>query len=202
MNRARVRRPSRDEVRQRLLDAAADVLVSHGYGSATVEVITEAAGLSRGALYSNFADKDDLYLDLLDRLEQQQLDELRAVFQEHLDLDRFLETLATRQRSGERDARSHLILHVELWLLAMRNEAVRERFAAIERRGVDAIAHLVADADLDLEPTEIAAVVVAIGDGLAMQRFLDPERLGPTLYVDVLRELATRTGLMRRGRAR
>ena len=196
MSSARVRRPSRDEVRQRLLDAAAEVLVSHGYGSATVEVITEAAGLSRGALYSNFADKDDLYLELLDRLEQQQLDELRAVFQEHLDLDRFLQTLASRHRSGTRDARSHLILQVELWLLAMRNEAVRERFAAIQRRAADAIARLVAGADVDLEPIEIAATVLALGDGLMMQQLLDPERLRPTIYVDVLRALATRTGLI------
>ena len=38
--------------------------------------------------------------------------------------------------------------------------------------------------------------MLALGDGLMMQQLLDPERLRPTIYVDVLRALATRTGLI------
>lgn len=197
MSAARVRRPSREEVRGRLLDAAAAVLVSHGYGSASVEVITETAGLSRGALYSNFGDKDELYLELLDRLEQEQLEDLRAVYQEHLDLDGFLEALVNRGRSQVHDTRAHLILHVELWLLAMRNEAMRERLVAIQRRGTDAITGIVAHAEVELAPSEIAATVTAISDGLLMQRLLDPDGVRPNLLTDVLRQLAMVTGLLR-----
>ncbi len=180
-----------------MLDAAGAVLVSHGYGSASVEVITETAGLSRGALYSNFGDKDELYLELLDRLEQEQLEDLRAVYQEHLDLDGFLEALVNRGRSQVHDTRAHLILHVELWLLAMRNEAVRERLVAIQRRGTDAITGIVAHAEVELAPSEIAATVTAISDGLLMQRLLDPDGVRPNLLTDVLRQLAMVTGLLR-----
>lgn len=192
----RTTRPSRDEVRRRLLDAAAEVLVSHGYGAGSVEIIAEAAGLSRGALYSNFDDKDALYLDLLDELEQQQINELTAIFNEHENLDRFLELLATRGRSGKRDARGHLILQVELWLLAMRNPAVKARMATIQRRTLRAIAAAVEGTSLDLAPTEIAAVVSALGDGLLMHRMIDPKGLRPSLLVDVLRPLATLAGLL------
>ncbi len=191
-----MKRPSRDEVRRRLLDAAAQVLVTHGYGAASVEVITEAAGLSRGALYSNFADKDDLYLVLLDEIEQNQTAELAAIFEEHQDLGRFLERLAARGRARVHDSRSHMILHTELWLLAMRNPAVRERLATIHHRGIAAIATLVGSADIDLAPEEIAATVAAISDGLSMQRLLDPESAREGLHVDVLRALATVTGLL------
>lgn len=183
-------------MRRRLLDAAAEVLVSHGYGAASVEVIAEAAGLSRGALYSNFGDKDSLYLDLLDELEQQQIDELTAIFKEDEDVDRFLDLLGTRGRSSKRDARAHLILQVELWLLAMRNPAVKARMATIQRRTLHAISGAVQETSLDLTPTEIAAVVSALGDGLLMHRMIDPKGVRATLLVDVLRPLATRTGLL------
>lgn len=196
MSPARTKRPTREMVRRRLLDAAAEVLVSHGYGAASVEIIAEAAGLSRGALYSNFGDKDSLYLDLLDELELQQIEELTAIFREHEDLDRFLDLLATRGRSGKRDARAHLILQVELWLLAMRNPAVRARMATIQRRTLGALAVAVQGSSIDLTPTEIAAVVSALGDGLLMQRMIDPKGLRSSLLVDVLRPLATLTGLL------
>lgn len=195
MTAVRVKRPSREEVRRRLLDAAAEVLVTHGYGAASVEVITEAAGLSRGALYSNFADKDDLYLELLDELEQRLTAELAAIFDEHQDLGRFLEVLAARGPSDVGDRRSHVILQTELWLLAMRNPTIKQRLAAIQRRGIDAIATLVANADVTLSPDEIAATVVAISDGLAMQRLLDPDAVRDDLHHDVLRTLAALTGL-------
>lgn len=191
-----MKRPSRDEVRRRLLDAAEAVLITHGYGAASVEVITETAGLSRGALYSNFADKDDLYLELLDEIERNQTAELAAIFEEHQDLGRFLERLAARGRAGVHDSRSHMVLHTELWLLAMRNAAVQERLAAIHRRGIEAIATLVGDADVGLSPREIAATVAAVGDGLLMQRLLDPDSVREGLHVDVLRALAVLTGLL------
>ncbi len=173
-----------------------ELCVTHGYGAASVEVITEAAGLSRGALYSNFTDKDDLYLDLLDELEQNQTVELAAIFEEHQDLSRFLERLAARGRAGVHDSRSHMILHTELWLLAMRNPAVRERLATIHRRGIEAIATLVGSAKIDLAPEEIAATVAAINDGLLMQRLLDPDSVREGLHIDVLRLLAALTGLL------
>lgn len=198
----RVRRPNRDEVRRRLLDGAAKALVSHGYGAASVEVITEAAGLSRGALYSNFSDKEDLFLELLDQLEQRQITELRAVHAEHQHLGRLLDIISSRSRSSAQDARAHLMVQVELWLLAMRNPAVRKRVVTIQRRSIDAIAEAVSGAAVDLSPTEIAAVVAALSDGLLMQRMLDPQSLRETILTDVLRELARFTGLLPRKRAR
>ncbi len=65
MSRPRTR-PTRDDTRARVFAAAAEVFASRGIGAATIEQITDAAGLSRGAFYSNFADKDDLLASMLD----------------------------------------------------------------------------------------------------------------------------------------
>lgn len=183
-------------VRRRLLDAAEKVLVSHGYGAASVDAITEAAGLSRGALYSNFTDKEDLYLALLDEQEQREIDELHAIFAEHRDLNRFLDIVMSRGASPHRDARAQMILEVELWLLAMRSPAVRARMVAIQRREVEAIASALSRVESELSPVELASVVAAILDGLLMQRMLDPEHLHDTILVDTLRFLARLLGLL------
>lgn len=191
----RTRRPKRDEVRQRLLEAAKGVLVSHGYGAASVDTITEAAGLSRGALYSNFVDKEDLYICLLDTLERAQVDEMAALYDKHQSIDQFLTRVANRGAAPNRDPRGHLILQTELWLLGTRNEKVRERLAAIQRRTIEAIATVVEGTVLGFTSHEWAAVVFALGDGLMMQRVTDPASLQDDLLIDLLRSLASLAGI-------
>ncbi len=68
--------------------------------------------------------------------------------------------------------------------------------ATIQRRTLGALAVAVQGSSIDLTPTEIAAVVSALGDGLLMQRMIDPKGLRSSLLVDVLRPLATLTGLL------
>ena len=53
--------------RERVLDAAREVFLERGYAGATLEAIAEAAGFSKGVVYSQFAGKPDLFLALLER---------------------------------------------------------------------------------------------------------------------------------------
>jgi AcrR family transcriptional regulator len=82
MTRKRLsREDSREQTTQRLLDAAQKLIARKGLDAASVENIAEAAGYSRGAFYSNFKSKDDLFIELLRRDHLQslaQFDELRA----------------------------------------------------------------------------------------------------------------------------
>jgi AcrR family transcriptional regulator len=66
MTRKRLsREDSREQTTQRLLDAAAKLIARKGLDAASVENIAAAAGYSRGAFYSNFKSKDDLFIELL-----------------------------------------------------------------------------------------------------------------------------------------
>src|SRR5580693_8478922 len=60
-------RPTRAEVRDRILDAALEVFAAEGFAGATIDAIGQAAGFTKGAVYSNFESKDELFLALLDR---------------------------------------------------------------------------------------------------------------------------------------
>jgi len=65
MSRVRTR-PTREETREKLFQAAAEVFEEQGIGGASIEAIAAAAGLTRGAFYSNFADKDELIIAMLE----------------------------------------------------------------------------------------------------------------------------------------
>ncbi len=62
-----IRSARRDATRERVLDAAREVFAERGVIGATVEEICDRAGFTRGAFYSNFADKDDVLEALIER---------------------------------------------------------------------------------------------------------------------------------------
>lgn len=57
----------RAQTRQRLMTAARAAFAEHGVEGASVEVICERAGFTRGAFYSNFADRSDLVLAIIEQ---------------------------------------------------------------------------------------------------------------------------------------
>ena len=59
------RAESQARTRQALLDAAREVFVERGLHRASVEAIAERAGFTRGAFYSNFSSKQELFAELL-----------------------------------------------------------------------------------------------------------------------------------------
>jgi AcrR family transcriptional regulator len=60
-------RPTEKEPREELLDAAAELFSSVGYGNATTRAIAQAAGLRQPSLFPYFATKEELFAELLDR---------------------------------------------------------------------------------------------------------------------------------------
>src|SRR5947199_7665231 len=61
----RTRAEKREETRRLLLDAAAEVFIRRGFQGASIEEITAQAGFTRGAFYSNFESKEQLFVELL-----------------------------------------------------------------------------------------------------------------------------------------
>ena len=66
----------REQTRARLLDAAHEVFAEVGMDAASVEMICERAGFTRGAFYSNFESKNELFLALITQLAEEKLDEV------------------------------------------------------------------------------------------------------------------------------
>jgi TetR/AcrR family transcriptional regulator, transcriptional repressor for nem operon len=60
--------------RDRVLDAAAELVFEHGVAGTTLDDVRAAANVSKSQLYHYFADKDDLIHAVIDRTVQQVLD--------------------------------------------------------------------------------------------------------------------------------
>jgi AcrR family transcriptional regulator len=59
------REQSKAQTRTRLIEVGRKHILQHGLGNAVAERIAEDAGYSRGAFYSNFEDKEDLFLAIM-----------------------------------------------------------------------------------------------------------------------------------------
>ena len=81
------REDSRELTQQRLLDAAQKVFAKKGLDGASVEDIAATAGYTRGAFYSNFASKNDLFIEMLRRDHDRADAEFFALRDDNLSLD-------------------------------------------------------------------------------------------------------------------
>ena len=54
----------RDRTRAKLLEAARSLIREKGHEHATLEAIAERAGMTTGAIYSNFKNRDELFISL------------------------------------------------------------------------------------------------------------------------------------------
>ncbi|GAA1862944.1 TetR/AcrR family transcriptional regulator [Myceligenerans crystallogenes] len=131
--------PRRERTRARLLDAAYAVFARDGIKGASIEVICETAGFTRGAFYSNFDSKEALFLALADRLKRRQLAALESAAHSldpetieggRIHRDAIAHVLGAMVAEKPDDARQWTMLHAELQLLAMRDARVAELVAA------------------------------------------------------------------------
>jgi AcrR family transcriptional regulator len=65
------RLPRGQETRERILGTALRLFARHGYAAVSIEEIAHAAGVTKGAVYHWFADKDDLGRELQHELYEQ-----------------------------------------------------------------------------------------------------------------------------------
>ena len=167
--------------RARLLDAAAGLLVRHGLRDASIDRIAREAGYTKGAFYANFESKEALFLAMLDERFQQRASDLRRSLATDDDPalrarrtgDEFVASVSADpewQRLffefAAHAARSDAF-RVEL---VARYKHLREDMAAIYRRRADLLG-----LSLPASCDELALMTFAMGNGVALERLLEPD---------------------------
>lgn len=164
----------RDLTREALLDAATTVFAREGYGAGTLEEIADAAGFTTGAIYSNFGNKQDLFLAVIARRNARLLEAYREKLDERpdgqvADLGDVAQVW-TEHELGDRDA---LLLTLEVRLAALRDPQIRARVGAFERQTEETIARFVASQigaidglRLPMATEQFAALVYAANQGI------------------------------------
>lgn len=179
----------REDTRDELLQAAARVFAHRGFHATSLDAIAEEAGFSRGAVYYNFADKEELFLELLDRRCAERAQDLRAFLAGTE--DDVAETSRQAQLAAEHalDAMTGdpewRALYLEFLAHAARDTAFRKRFFKRTDGMRGALEDVVlqragpfADA-LGMEPKQLAVVIDALGVGLWAHHMLHGSRAVP-----------------------
>ena len=129
MSTRRTREESQVITRNRLIAVAAAVFARRGYRAATLAEIAEEAGYTVGAIYSNFATKEDLFLAAIDEHLGSALEEVAAVFLEAPTLEEAARRAGVGAMTRLRDDPDWFPLFVEAWAFALRDPKFRPRFA-------------------------------------------------------------------------
>jgi AcrR family transcriptional regulator len=190
----RSRAEAQRETRDRLLSAASEVFTERGFGAASVEEIAAAAGFTRGAFYSNFPDKDAIFLALMDERLAHNVASVTAVMTRATPATLFDALRASEATGGPQSPWP--VLEAEFRAHALRNEAARARLVEHDRAEVEALAQAVAAhfEALGLEPPgpveDIALIIHLIDMGVGPARWIDPTGIREGFVFDALALLA------------
>lgn len=172
-----------EHTRQILLDAAEEVFARRGLTGAALEEIADAAGFTRGAIYSQFGAKETLFLAVVDRQRQRFLDgfaEVMMSFHRLGDVD--IDELAERWRQLS-SGTDRAALGYELTLYLLRNPDARERVAAQRLETIRALGDFISKniarigGTLSMPAETLARIVLAANDGITLESHLDGEDL-------------------------
>jgi AcrR family transcriptional regulator len=178
--------------RERLLDGAARVFARDGYSGASIDRIAAEAGLSKGAVYWNFASKEELFFALLDeRIDRR----IRALFDqtEAAPVDQAMEAQVSVGLSAVLEQERELVvLFHEYSAMAVRDSRLRERYVQRNVMLRDGLARVfearveALEGSPAVDAQELATAVIALADGLSIEQLTEPEVVSEELFGEIL----------------
>jgi AcrR family transcriptional regulator len=191
---------AKEQTRQQLLAAAARVFAQKGFAGASLEEIAERAGYSTGAVYYNFAGKEELFLELIrsgwSRQIERRTEAVTRVFAEAAEGggDPFdVLSAFVSDRADRRGDASPLV--GEFWLYAVRHPEAMELVGAKlteQDRGLEPVIAAAMErfgTPDGISPAELTLVAMTLFEGLTRRRRIDSGAVPDDLFARVLRRL-------------
>ena len=184
--KAMTRRQKQAETRSSLLRSAAKLFCRHGLEGASVEEVAQDAGYTKGAFYSNFKSKEELFLVMLDEKFAAEIERVDRILAGTGHPGEEARNAALATASQMRSDPEWTRLYFEFVAYAARNEEFRQELAtrhrALRTRLTDVYRRWSAgfpDPPFPLE--DIAAMTDVMADGFLLDKLVDPE-LDDELY--------------------
>ncbi len=200
----------REMTRRHLMDAAATVFARDGFHRASLDDVAATAGFTKGAVYSNFASKDDLFLAVFDdRLAREQEEMLRTLTEQdppyEVGGDHLPAVRSVIERTWDDEWTA---LYLEFVLYARRNPEAAAKLAASARRQRETTIAMLDDAyetvgaKPDFPVPALATLSLALFDGLAIGRLVDAPAFDEVMLTQALTFLIDTMGINDGGEAR
>jgi TetR/AcrR family transcriptional regulator, transcriptional repressor of aconitase len=175
------REESRAQTRATLITVGRKHFLRFGLGGAVAEKIAEDAGYSRGALYSNFDGKEELFVAVIQEEQTRHLNFFRSLLKDEPSSRKRVKKL----RDGIADLmidHDWIVLRAEYEIGALRSESLRKNFVEMHRQqlrdGSELVRDLLRSPDVtsSLTPDDFITVIINLAQGLAVtQRILGSE---------------------------
>jgi len=168
-----------------LLEVAQQRFLADGYAGTSLDAIADAAGYSKGAVYSNFSDKRALCAEVLDRIHQQKLSEVGAIVAAEESIDWRVQRINEWLERTVGDV-GWTRLEMEFAAGVWRDEELAAMVASLRSDAHAMVAQMVRTIAGELGVPEeraalapmniddLAALVLSTGIGLGIQRAVDP----------------------------
>jgi AcrR family transcriptional regulator len=168
----------KSERRQQLIEAAWRCAARRGFQATTVDDVCAEAGVSKGAFYGYFEQKQDLLVALLEdetRFHEQVIDRLSSSRGSGIDRLRAY-TRAVADRSSDP---ARVQVSADLWTAMLTEPSVRERFAAAVQRRREHLRAWIEEAQhggemVEMPANAFASILLALTDGLVLHGSLQP----------------------------
>ncbi|HEX6311031.1 MAG TPA: TetR/AcrR family transcriptional regulator [Acidimicrobiia bacterium] len=186
------REEKKAQTRARLMEAAAAVFARRGLAAASLDEIAEEAGLTKGAIYSNFASKEDLVLAVLDEAGRERIHDITADVDASRTVDEEARRAGAQFMASTQEELPLLLLALELTAYSGRNPEFRDRQIDRHRESLREIADVMEASapdfgiELPLPPRQMAIVLNALGIGLSIEKLLDPEGVPDDLFATAI----------------
>ncbi|HEY7187724.1 MAG TPA: helix-turn-helix domain-containing protein [Vicinamibacterales bacterium] len=184
------REQQKADTRARLIDCAHDVFLRNGFHAATLDDIARQAGVTKGAVYSNFASKAELFVAVNGARMDERLRHYRRSHAAVTRLDAFIREYMRTILRDDPDGRWASVV-AEASAVAAGDEAFRAALIEQMTQGKAVIGEAIADlaertgVEFRLPTAHVLKVGAALMRGLLLQRLLDPKDMPKDFIEDV-----------------
>jgi AcrR family transcriptional regulator len=165
----------RTRTRAKLLEAARMLIREKGHEAATLEAIAERAGMTTGAIYGNFKNREDLFVALA----QAYWAPIKPKVKEGASFAEVMAAIADATIAAIADRQSVIVGRLTGMAYAIGNEEMRQRVVAVTRDsyafGEQWLSSVVPQHELPMPAAQLVRVIHAMVEGLTFQRLLTPE---------------------------
>jgi AcrR family transcriptional regulator len=182
--------------RQRLLVAAGEVIAERGLDRASLEEMAAQAGLTKGAIYSNFASKSDVVVALIDAQLESNFQGLETAIDRSAELAQQSTQAADAWRATLAESEESFLLSIEFALYLARQPDIRDRFAEHYKRLRSKYAQIVRDygasqdGELPLPAEQMSIVYMAMIQGMSLAKLTQPDAVPDELFAKALELIA------------
>jgi AcrR family transcriptional regulator len=189
--RRRPKGDKRERTRAKLLEAARELIREKGYARTTLQEVARRAGMTSGAIYGNFKNRDELFISLAEAYWAPIRPKVKAgaTFADvmHALAAATLAALPDRQKAavGRLTGMAYTLTHDEL------RARVRDITAQNYAAGAAWLGSAIDVRELPMSPEHLVRVIHALSEGLVFQRLLTPELVPDEVFYEAFAALAT-----------